>query len=234
MESFTIELASNASAQLFRDNTLNFFANVISELLNLEGQWDDAISEVSYPSMYQNVRDGFFSIKNYQSCLNITIRNPFSTLLLRILLKPLNSQSRKAQPQGNCIVVKVSRRTQKNEIYFAIGGSSLAFFSKEVGHNFGSKVGNECEVMLTRKGSHKAEFPYDIVRIHSLTIYTDMIECKIVGDTKPHIMRCFPFISKLTAGNNITTEHYRNYQKFSNLQIRPLLKSSFHSIRIDL
>ena len=63
MESFTIELASNASAQLFRDNTLNFFANVISELLNLEGQWDDAISEVSYPSMYQNVRDGFFSNK---------------------------------------------------------------------------------------------------------------------------------------------------------------------------
>ena len=60
MESFTIELVSNASAQLFPDNTLSSFTNFAPEQLNLEGQWEVAISEISYPSMYQNVTDGKF------------------------------------------------------------------------------------------------------------------------------------------------------------------------------
>ena len=68
----------------------------------------------------------------------------------------------------NCIKVKVSRRTQKVEIYLANGASGLAFFSTDLGHLFRSNVGNEFGVMLRRKGPHKAEFACDIVRIHSL------------------------------------------------------------------
>ena len=53
MESFTIELVSNASAQLFPDITLSSFTNFLPEQLNLDGQLEVAISEISYPSMYQ-------------------------------------------------------------------------------------------------------------------------------------------------------------------------------------
>ena len=88
--------------------------------------------------------------------------------------------------------------------------------------------------MLRGKGPHKLEFVYDNVRIHSLIIYTDLIEYNIVGDTKAPLLRCFPFISKLKSGDIITTEQYMNYQTFSNQQFRPLLKNSFHSIHIDL
>ena len=58
MESFTIELVSNASAHLFPDNTLSSFTNFSPEQLNLEGQWE--VAEKSHPSMYQNVADGNF------------------------------------------------------------------------------------------------------------------------------------------------------------------------------
>ena len=50
-----MELVSNASALLFPANTLSSFTNFLPEQLNLEGQWEVAFSEVSYPSMYQNV-----------------------------------------------------------------------------------------------------------------------------------------------------------------------------------
>ena len=60
MESFTIKLVSNASAQLFPDKTLSYFTNFLPEQLNLDGQWEVAISEISYPSMYQNVTEGKF------------------------------------------------------------------------------------------------------------------------------------------------------------------------------
>ena len=60
MESFTIELVSNASAQLFLDITLSSFTNFLPGQLNLDGQWEVSVSEISYPSVYQNVTDGKF------------------------------------------------------------------------------------------------------------------------------------------------------------------------------
>ena len=77
------------------------------------------------------------------------------------------------------------------------------------------------------KGPHKPEFAYQIVRIHSLMIYTDVIEYNNVGDSKAPLLRCFPFLSKLKSGDIITTGQYMNYQTFSNLQFRPLLKIFF-------
>ena len=58
MESFTIELVSNASAQLFPDNSMSSFTNFLPEQLNLEGQWEVSISKISYQSMYQNITEG--------------------------------------------------------------------------------------------------------------------------------------------------------------------------------
>ena len=58
----------------------------------------------------------------------------------------------------NCIKNKVSRRTQKVEIYLANEGSGFAFFSTDLRHLFGSNVGSEFGVMLRGKGPHKPEF----------------------------------------------------------------------------
>ena len=237
MESFTIELVSNASAQLFPDNTLSSFTNFLPEQLNLDGQWEVAISEISYPSMYQNVTEGkfmFFDKKLSKSSKFFYLEPglyPSVTDIveaMNILIQERHNHSE------NSIKVKVSRKTQKVEIYLANEGSGLVFFSTDLGQVFGSNVGNEFGVMLGGKGPHKPEFANDIVRIHSLMIYTDLIEYNIVGHTKAPLLRCFPFISKLKSGDIITTGQYMNYQTFSNLPFRQLLKNSFHSIHIDL
>ena len=237
MESFTIELVSNASAQLFPDNTLSCFTHFLPEQLNLDGQWEVAISEISYPSMYQNVTKGKFMFfdKKLSKSSEFYYLEPGLYPSIMDIIEAMNIliQERRNHSE-NCIKVKVSRRTQKVEIYLANEGSGLAFFSTDLGHIFGSNVGNEFGVMLRRKGPHKPEFAYDIVLIHSLMTYTDLIEYNIVGDTKAPLLRCFPFISKLKSGDIITTGQYMNYQTFSNLQFRPLLKKSFHSIHIDL
>ena len=60
MDSFTIGLVSNASGELFPDNTLSSFTNFLPEQVNLEGQWEVAVSEKSFPSMYQNITEGKF------------------------------------------------------------------------------------------------------------------------------------------------------------------------------
>ena len=117
----------------------------------------------------------------------------------------------------NCVTVNVSRRTQKVESYLANEGSGLAIFCTHLVHIFGSNVGNEFGVMLRGKGLHKPEFAYDIVRIHPLKIYTDLIEYNIVGDTKAPLLSCFPLISKFKARDIMTTGQNMNYQTFSKL-----------------
>ena len=88
MESFTIELVSNAFPQIFPTNTLSSFTNFLPEQMNLEGQWEVEISEKSYPSMYQNVTEGKFVFFDFQSQQNSITWNLVFTLPLRILLKP--------------------------------------------------------------------------------------------------------------------------------------------------
>ena len=82
MDSFTIELVSNASGELFPDNTLSSFTNFLPEQVNLEGQWEVAISEISYPSMYQKITEGklkFFD-ENIRNLRQPTVSNPVYTL----------------------------------------------------------------------------------------------------------------------------------------------------------
>ena len=96
-----------------------------------------------------------------------------------------------------CIRIKVNRVTQKNEVYLANEESGLAICSIDLGHIFGGDVRNDLGILMRGKGLHKPTLAHDIVRIHSLMIYTDIVEYNIVGDTKAPLLRCFSFISKL-------------------------------------
>ena len=237
MDSFTMELVSNASGELLPDNTLSCFTNFLPEQLNLKGYGEVAIPGNSYPSMYQNITEGYFKffderLSNSASTYNL---EPGLYTCIADIVEALNTLIQERNNHNEtCITVKVSRRTQKVVNMLAEDSSGLAFCSTDLGHIFGNNVRKHFGVLMKGKGPHEPQFAYDIVRIHSLMIYSDLVEYNIVGDTKAPLLRCFPFISKLKGGDNITTGQYTNYQTFSNLQFRPLLKNSIHSIHIDL
>ena len=187
--------------------------------------------------MYQNLMEGKFMFfdKNFSKSSEFYYLEPGPYLSITDIVEAMNILIQERHNHSEtCIKVEMSRRTQKVEIYLADEGSGLIFFSKDLGHIFGSNVGNEFGVMLRGKGPHKPEFAYDIVRIHSLMIYTNLIEYNIFGDTKAPLLHCCLFNSKLKSVEIISTGQYKNYQTFSKLQFRPLLKNSFHSIHIDL
>ena len=93
----------------------------------------------------------------------------------------------------NCITVKLSRRTQRVVIMFKNDIFGLAFCSTDLGHIFGSNVGNEFGVLMIEKGPHEPQFAYDIVRIHSLMIYSNLVEYNVVGAQKLPCYDVFPF-----------------------------------------
>ena len=199
MDSFTIELVSNASGELFPNNTLSSFTNVLPEQVNLEGQWEVAISEISYPSMYQNITEGkfkFFDEKHSNSTTTYNIEPGLYTSITDIV-KAMNTLIQERNNHNEtCITVKVSRRTQKVVIMLANDTSGFAFCSTDLGHIFGNNVGNEFGVLMIGKGPHAPEFAYDIVLIHTLMIYSDLVEYNIVRDTKAPLLRCLDPCSK--------------------------------------
>ena len=56
----------------FRQNT-ELFYKVLPEQLNLEGQWEVAISEISHPSMYQKVTEGRFMFSWQETSKLVTL-----------------------------------------------------------------------------------------------------------------------------------------------------------------
>ena len=117
MDLFTKELVSNASGELFPNNTLSSLTNVLPEHVNLERQWEVAISERSYSSMYQNITDGnfkFFDEKFSKSTTSYTLEPGLYTCITDIL-EAMNTLIQERNKYNDiCITVKVSRRTQKN------------------------------------------------------------------------------------------------------------------------
>ena len=158
METFTIELVSNTSVQQFPDTALSSFTNFLPEQLNLDGQWEVAISEISYPSRYQNVTEGKFMFfdKKLSKSSEFYYLEPGLYPSITDIVEAMNILIQEEHDHSkNCIEVQVSRRMQKFEIYLANEGSVLAFFSTDLGHIFGSNVRIEFGVILRGKGPHK-------------------------------------------------------------------------------
>ena len=245
MDSFTIELVSNASFNCYPNNSLSSFTNFLPEQIHLKGEWEVAISEISYPSLYQNVTevkftfvDGRESPEEKRKIQPMHVEPGLYPSIVDIVVAMIDKVRKRKGAQKyeyNGIYVSVDKITQKVAIHLPEDQSVFIIQSADLSHNFGCDLEqNQTGVIMKGKGPHYPQYSYDIIRIHSLMIYSDIIEHNIVGDTKTPLLRCIPFISKVKNGDIISTGQYMNYQSFTNLQFKKLLKNSFHIIKIEL
>ena len=137
--------------------------------------------------MYQNITEGkfkFFDEKLSNSSSTYNLEPGLYTSITDIVEAMNMLIHQRNNHNKNCITVKVSRRTQKVVIMLEYDTFGLAFCSTDLGHIFGNNVGNEFGVLMIEKGPHAPQFAYDIVRIHSLMIYSNLAEYNIVGAQK--------------------------------------------------
>ncbi len=232
METKIIEVVSNASMNVYPGNTLSSFSNFLPEQINLEGDWEVAVMEISYPSLFQNITDGRFRYKQKDgddTIGEITIP-PGLYFTLDEILQEMKKQAAAVYPSKNIdFEWKVNNRDYKVEITLPHTTSVLNIVSEDLAHILGFPA----LFLAFGKGPHKSMYAVDILRVHSLMIYTDIIQYGIVGDTKASLLRCFPLMSKVR-NDSVYTNQYMNYRSFEKLQFKKLLKNSFHSIYIAL
>ena len=115
------------------------------------------------------------------------------------------------------IKLKVNRITQRTSLSLPNENSLLVIFSTDLCHVFGGEEAvYGMGVFMSGAGPHFPKFPYGIVRIHTLMIYSDIVEYNNVGETKAALLRCIPFISRIKNRDIISTGHniYYKLKKF--------------------
>ena len=115
--SFTTELVSKTSARLFPDNSVRSFTNFLRKQLNLESEWQFALSKIPYPSMYQNSAEGKFIFFDKKTFIDVRFLQ-LGGQLLSFYYGFCSSHDHILQEQHKhsrcCLIIKVSRRTQKS------------------------------------------------------------------------------------------------------------------------
>ena len=118
MDSFTIDLVFYASSQLFSNNTLSSFTNFLPVQVNLDGQWQAAVFEFSYPSMYQNVTERklmFYDDKLYKTTEAYYLEPGLYSSITDFVEAMSTLIQERNNHRDTCITIKVSTVTQKRK-----------------------------------------------------------------------------------------------------------------------
>ena len=64
---FTNNLVSNASMTTFPENSLAHFTTLLPEEMQLQGTWEVAVVEISWPNLIKNVTEGKFTVQKVET-----------------------------------------------------------------------------------------------------------------------------------------------------------------------
>lgn len=258
--SFIIELVSNASMDLYKDNTLSAFTNFLPEQFNLKGPWEVALLEIGLPTQIFNIFEGEFEY---------TYKDSMSRAFYQLNVPKGKYES--VEEIGDAMSKAIREGSERNPFWSSYG-KQITFDNDRIklelnkdngrctydfphGHqsrdvdkplesiwiksyDLYSVLGDSQRIVMSNLyynidplRDYTLPLPVDFQLVHSVMIYTDIVDHSIIGDTQAPILRTIPFVAYDKNDNNqlLTTMTFTKP-----LQYRSLLKTSFHSIRIEL
>ena len=154
MDSFTNELTSNASFNYYPNHSLSSSINFLPEQLPLKGECEVAISERSYPSLYQNVTEGKFTfVDGRESSEEKRKIVPMHLVDLNVAVNNTKRERLGAQVfDYNGIYVSVDKITLKIAVHLPENQSGFIIQSSDLCHIFGCDLEqNQTRVIMKIK-----------------------------------------------------------------------------------
>lgn len=193
-DSFRIHLSSNSSCDIYPGNKLSTFRNLLPCNVDLTGNWEVAITNLTYPRKIFNVVDGHFDFyyHNYKAWMN-DCKVPvgaYDTVadLVHAMQKAIFSKK-----------VGISGGTVPTFFKYRLNDSSVMVFLDR--H---TRFRNMSDDLFYILGCHKEtsgytegyvdmpHLPVDINRFHQIFIYCDFVEPQIVGNTLAPLLQSVP------------------------------------------
>ena len=243
---FTIDLISNSSMEVFGENTMAKFRNQLSQPIILDGEWQVALSSISFPSNINNVNsNGLVVYKN--SGVELDASNNRSGHLRKIRkgiyssLDQLMDELRRIA-QFKQFDFTFDKITHKMVLQFG-ANDCFSFENEEVPSILGFKgikdnshdgyihIGYKSHKTLNR---HQSDFPVDITCGSQLIfVYIDVIEYQIFGDVRAPVIKIIETERRLRNGsiNTVTPIHHKT---FTILDYKPILSNNIQNIKEEL
>ena len=235
MESFTIELHSSASGNIFRTNSSASFSNLLPEQLHLSGEWEVAVTEISYPSKICNITEGRFETSivrkgvkhleyfNLQPGCYDSIDSVVIALISKVSQSSRYVNYIDKALLNNLITCEIDPVSQQLKLA-TIKDFHLGLISDDLQHIFGF-IPSKFDVLIDQV-PRVSPLAFDLQRIHSILLYTDFINSNILGDSKVPNLKTFAIEKTEESGIRSKT--------FMQLDFRRVLKHSIHSISVEL
>jgi len=257
MEEFTIYLVSNGSMEIFPENTLSAFTNLLAEPLSLQGEWRVALCEIKTPALVKNVVDTKFTSKKglplSSELQGWTTRGSYvieggvyhDVTELLTKLRTLSATNLKWE---------INPVNHKLSITFDVG-DGFSFPTKEIPNLLGFKgiavkifgldgthIGHQ--QFVKEVGSEKAnkkstftlvgEYPVDLTGgKHLIFVYINIIEYQTVADTKAPLLRLLSADTRLR--NWVISETQTlSARAFKHLEYKNLISNNIKTIKVEL
>ena len=234
---FTIDLISNASMEIFGENTMAKFRNQLAQPLMLEGEWQVALSSISFPSNINNINsDGLVVYVNSGAELDASHNR--SGHLRKIRKAVYNSLDQLMDELRRIVHLKqfdftFDKITQKLVLQFG-ANEGLSFENEEVPSILGFKgikddshdgyiqIGYKSHKNLNR---HQSDFPVDITCGSQLIfVYIDVIEYQNIGDVRAPVIKIIESERRWRNGS-IKINTPIHHKSFTILDYKPILSN---------
>jgi len=221
MSRFYVTLPSNSSMDYYPENTVAKYTTWLNNPIELDGEWEVGLTEISFPYEIENILDGecyfYLSNTNYNNPLKISIPGTHVKTFEDISEHLHNAQL----PYTNTdAAVQFTFIRNQNRVRMLSPPNTTVEFSpflaRLLGFRYGAKY-SEASVLAEQRMRLRST-------LRSIYVYCDLVEHVPVGDTKAPLLRIV----------NRSMIETRVHQTFNPPLYIPLQKRCFDSIEINM
>ena len=233
MNAFYLTLPSDASMNVFPNNTLTSYITRLPRPIELTGRWEVGLVEIQYPHTWYNVSEDAYrrfiigklqapgESEEENSYQEYTFVLPAGYYTKDTLIKQIEDEANGvvlSSPPNKAFQFKYDEVTEK--LWTKIEG-----YKMKVGPEMRRLLGLDNRGRMLGPGIEVGAEILDIDPIHSMYIYCDVLEPRVVGDTMAPPLRVVPISGE--HGEMIT----RTYQ---NVHYIPIQKKMFQELELNL
>ena len=190
MSQFYLTLPSNSSMRYYPNNTVAHFTTKLPKFIDLEGEWEVALTELIHPMIDDPLKDGECYLElsgSHFSQLKLVLPSGYYDNASKIITE-INNALLKAGYSENFALYENERIVFRSKIVMWITLSPLLCrmlgFSKE---HYKPEYAYSVDEWGTF--TFRAESPPDFRHFNVLFVYCDVVEPVVVGDVRAPLLR---------------------------------------------
>ena len=229
-------LPSNSSFEYYPDNTLAHYRTRLPKDVNLDGEWEVGLQEISYPNTWFTIKvteEVYMTFREGDIPVNPP-ENPAPTYVVPIspgyypnkgaIIQELKTELSKLLDQ--CMFRFIANwEPRSNVVTITIANDLTVSFSDTLCeilglHKYRGFSVNDSEIQSTGCPDLSSATP-----LTSLYVYCDLVRPRVVGHSMVPLLRVVP--TKGRRGENVQ-------ESFHHIQFVPMCMHNFHEIEIDI